>query len=68
MLVGHRQLWGKDTIRGVLSDSLIMFNGLKAGMYNVMIKAKPPYKNQTLNGISVSKGKLTDIGKVVLSQ
>lgn len=59
---------GKDTLTGVLVDSEVRFNSLKPGIYDVMIDAKPPYKDQSVSGITVVAGKTTDMGNVSLSE
>ncbi len=45
-----------------------MLRGLEEGNYDVLVNASSPYMDTTLTGVSVSTGKLTDLGTLQLHQ
>lgn len=60
---------GTDTTGGV-PDSLGMYtiNGLEPGTYDVIINPVSPYKPDTIKGVSVTAGVITNVGVTTLQQ
>jgi hypothetical protein len=59
---------GSDTLKTPVSDGAFMFKDARAGTYTVIIDAKEPFKDATLNDVKVEDGKATDLGEINLQQ
>lgn len=66
---GATEVWaisGADTLKAPVSDGAFSVQSAKAGSYTVIIDAKDPYKDATLNDVKVEDGKTTDLGEIKL--
>lgn len=59
---------GSDTLKTAVSDGAFTFKDARAGTYTVIIDAKEPFKDATLNDVKVEDGKATDLGEINLQQ
>lgn len=59
---------GKDTIKGDLSGGNFTINNVKPGTYTVWVKAKPPYKDKSVENVAVVDSTVTDVGEIKLEQ
>lgn len=68
---GATEAWavqGSDTLKTAVSDGAFTFTGAGAGTYTVVINAKDPFKDATINDVKVEDGKATDLGEINLQQ
>ncbi len=66
---GAVQAWALsagDTMRAPINNGAFSIDNLKPGDYRLIIEAKPPYKNQAKEGVSVKDGSPTDVGEIKL--
>jgi hypothetical protein len=59
---------GADTVKSAIVDGTFSIQPVKAGTYTVIINVKTPYKNATLEDVTVKDGKVTDFGEITLEQ
>lgn len=67
---GASEVWaisGMDTLKAPVTDGAFSVQSAKAGTYTVIIDAKDPYKDATLNDVKVEDGKVTDLGEIKLN-
>lgn len=67
---GASEVWaisGMDTLKAPVTDGAFSVQSAKAGTYTVIIDAKDPYKDATLNDVKVEDGKTTDLGEIKLN-
>jgi len=57
-----------DTVRADVNKGTFTITDCKPGTYRVIIEAKPPYKNQAKDGVTVTDGQATDVGEIKLEQ
>lgn len=69
---GATRAWAlsaKDTLRATISNAgAFEIPNAEAGVYTVVVEAKPPFKNQARENVNVTDGKPTDIGEIRLEQ
>ncbi|WP_298740986.1 carboxypeptidase-like regulatory domain-containing protein [uncultured Chitinophaga sp.] len=68
---GATEAWaiqGSDTLKTAVFDGAFTFKDARAGSYTVIINAKEPFKDATLNDVKVEDGKATDLGEINLQQ
>jgi len=58
---------GADTVQVAIKEGAFEVKNLKAGTYNLIIEAKPPYKSVGKEGITVSDSPV-DVGEIKLVQ
>lgn len=66
---GATEVWaisGADTLKSAITDGAFSIAPAKAGSYTVIIDAKDPYKDATLNDVKVEDDKVTDLGEIKL--
>ncbi|RYE40970.1 MAG: carboxypeptidase regulatory-like domain-containing protein [Sphingobacteriales bacterium] len=59
---------GTDTIAAEISNGNIKFSNVKAATYLLLIKAKQPYKDTSVENVAVIDSTITDIGEVRLER
>lgn len=59
---------GTDTLKGDLSGGSFTINNVKPGTYTVWVKAKPPYKDKSVENVAVVDSTVTDVGEIKLEQ
>lgn len=69
---GVKEVWavsatGTDSARAVLSDGAFQLDE-KAGTYNLVVRANPPYKDVVKDNVQVADGSTTDLGTIMLQQ
>jgi len=57
-----------DTLKTAVTNGAFSFQNAAAGTYTVVIDAKEPYKDATINDVKVEDGKATDLGEIKLSE
>ncbi len=57
-----------DSFRSVINEGVFVIPDVKPGNYNVLIEAKPPYKNAIRDNILVNEGVATDLGEIKLEK
>ena len=65
------QAWAlssSDTLKAAVQNGAFEITNVKPGDYRLIIEAKPPYKNQAKDAISVKDGQPTDVGEIKLEQ
>jgi hypothetical protein len=68
---GALRVWAesdKDTLHATIDNGVFEIGNAKPGIYKIVIEAKPPYKNSTKEGVTVSDGESTDIGEIMLDK
>lgn len=68
---GATEVWafaGSDTLKTAVSNGTVSFENVKAGTYTVIVNAKSPYKDATIQNVKVEDGKVTDLGEIKLDQ
>jgi hypothetical protein len=66
---GATEVWaisGTDTLKAPVTDGAFSVQPAKAGTYTVIVDAKDPYKDATLQDVKVEDGKATDLGEIKL--
>lgn len=59
---------GSDTVKTAIVEGTFSIQPVKAGTYTVIINVKTPYKNTTLEDVTVKDGKVTDFGEIKLEE
>jgi hypothetical protein len=59
---------GKDTLIAEINKGKISFKNIKTGTYLLLIKAKAPYKDTSVENVAVIDSTITDIGEIALEQ
>lgn len=65
------QVWafqGADTLKAPITDGAFNIQGAKAGSYTVIVGAKSPFKNITVENVKVEEDKTTDLGEIRLHE
>jgi len=65
------QVWafsGADTLKAPITDGAFTIQGAKAGSYTVIVGAKSPFKNVTVDNVKVEDDKATDLGEIKLHE
>jgi len=57
-----------DSFRSVVNEGVFVIPNVKPGNYNILIEAKPPYKNAGRDNILVNEGVATDLGEIKLEK
>src|SRR4030095_5012802 len=58
---------GTDTLKSAIKDDgALLISDAKAGVYRVIIEAKPGYKNAAKENVTVVEGEPTDVGEIKL--
>jgi hypothetical protein len=57
-----------DSLRSVVNEGVFVIPDAKPGNYNILIEAKPPYKNAVRDNILVNEGVATDLGEIKLER
>lgn len=68
---GATEAWaiqGSDSLKTPVYDGAFTFKDARAGSYTVIINAKEPFRDATLNDVKVEDGKATDLGEINLQQ
>ena len=58
----------KDSIAAPITNGNFEIQNLKAGDYSVLVQAQAPYESVLKAGVTVEKGKATDLGEIQLQQ
>ena len=67
---GAEAVWaisGTDSVKTGVTEGTFSL-GVKAGTYTVVVDAKDPYKDVTLENVEVKDGEPTDLGEISLGQ
>ncbi|WP_129715079.1 carboxypeptidase-like regulatory domain-containing protein [Pedobacter sp. SYP-B3415] len=59
---------GSDTLRGTITSGNFRFGRMKAGVYQVLIRANSPYRDTTIRNVAVTDTNVTDLGVIRLPQ
>ena len=59
---------GKDTLKTMPSNGSFTFSPIKPGTYTIWVKAKPPYKDTSVENVAVVDSAVTDVGEIKLEQ
>jgi hypothetical protein len=65
------QVWaisGTDTLKITPDSTSFTFDQVKAGTYTVIVDAKEPYKDKTVEKVDVKAGQVADVGEIKLEQ
>ncbi|MHA4846681.1 peptidase associated/transthyretin-like domain-containing protein [Flavitalea antarctica] len=68
---GASRAWAlssSDTLQTEVKDGAYEIKDAKAGVYRVIIEAKPPYKNAAKDNVTVTEGQAADAGEIKLEQ
>ncbi|WP_276089368.1 carboxypeptidase regulatory-like domain-containing protein [Pedobacter sp. JY14-1] len=57
---------GKDTLQAEISNGKFAFNQVKKATYTLRVKARPPYKDTSLENVAVIDSAITDVGEIRL--
>jgi hypothetical protein len=57
-----------DTLKATIVNGTYEITDAKPGMYKVIIEAKPPYRNNAKDGITVNDGQAADAGEIKLEK
>lgn len=58
----------KDTLRAPIINGSYEIRNAKAGLYKIVVEARPPYQNATKDGIPVIDGQEADAGDIRLEK
>jgi ABC-type Na+ efflux pump permease subunit len=58
----------KDSVIAPVANGSFEIQNLKPGDYDVVVEAQEPYGNTLKTGVTVEKGKTTDMGEIQLQQ
>ena len=67
---GAETVWaisGTDSTKGVISSGAFTLE-VKPGTYKLIVDAKDPYKDVTLENLEVKQGQPIDVGEIVLQK
>ena len=59
---------GTDTLKTVVSNGSFIFSPVKPGTYTILVKAKAPYKDTSVENVAVVDSAVTDVGEIKLVQ
>ena len=59
---------GTDTLRSEISNGAFIFGKIKKGTYMILVKANAPYRDASVENVSVTDSATTDIGEIKLQQ
>lgn len=59
---------GTDTVVGVNENGSFKVDGLKAGTYTLLVKAKTPFKDAQIENVSIAGSDTTKVADIVLQQ
>ena len=59
---------GLDTLTAKIDKGNFTFTNVKAATYLLLIKARPPYKDTSVENVAVIDSTITDIGEIKLMQ
>jgi hypothetical protein len=59
---------GTDTLKAPVTDGAFTLEGAKAGTYTVIVGAKSPFKDVTVENVKVEDNKTTDLGEIKLHE
>ena len=65
------QVWaisGTDTLKVTPDSTSFSFDQVEAGAYTVIVDAKEPFKDKTVENVTVKAGETADVGEVKLEQ
>jgi hypothetical protein len=68
---GAARVWAEsstDTVKELVINGAYEISDVKPGTYNIIIEAKPPYKNAAKNGVAVNDGQAADAGEIKLEK
>jgi len=68
---GAARAWAEsstDTLKALVINGAYEITDAKPGTYNIIIEAKPPYKNAAKSGVTVNDGQATDAGEIKLEK
>jgi hypothetical protein len=68
---GASRAWAlssSDTLQTEIKDGAYEIKDAKAGVYRVIIEAKPPFKNAAKDNVTVADGQAADAGEIKLTQ
>ena len=68
---GASRAWAlssSDTLQTEIKNGTFEIKDAKAGIYRVIIEAKPPFKNAAKDNITVTDGQAADAGEIKLEQ
>ena len=57
----------RDSLKTGVSDGQFYFD-VKPGAYKLMVQARPPYKDVTLDNLVVKQEEILDVGEIILKQ
>jgi len=57
---------GTDTLHAEISHGNFVFNKVKKATYTLWVKARPPYKDTSLENVAVIDSAITDVGEIRL--
>ena len=59
---------GTDTLKATADSTSFTIDQVKAGSYTVVIDAKEPFKDKTVENVEVKAGQVADLGEIKLEQ
>lgn len=59
---------GTDTLKVTPDSTSFTFAEVKAGVYTLIVDAKEPLKDKTVENVAVKAGEVADLGEVKLDQ
>lgn len=59
---------GTDTLKATPDSTSFTIGDVKAGTYTIVVDAKDPYKDATMENVAVKDGEATDLGEIKLEQ
>lgn len=59
---------GTDTLKATPDSTSFTITEAKAGSYTIVVDAKDPYKDVTMENVAVKDGEATDLGEIKLEQ
>ena len=66
---GASAVWaisGKDTLKSDIQNGGFEITYARCGTYTLVVEAKPPYKNQAKENVTVAAGQVTELGEIKL--
>ena len=57
---------GADTLKVTPDSASFTFDQVKAGSYTIIVDAKEPLKDKTLENVTVKAGEVADLGEIKL--
>ncbi len=68
---GATKVWALstgDTLKSDIQSGSFEITNAKAGIYRIIVEAKPPYKNTAKDNVTVIDGQATNVGEIKLGQ